>query len=190
MGLVDGLIGSGLSVFGMIKGAQAGKRLQDAQEGVLSRQNSLADWYNNQSNKSFFDTQAAQSGLARIRDQYKNSLDHINSNGVQAGATTEAKVAAKSSLQDSYNKSLSNLVGYGTQYQNNMKRAYGGTLQGLYQGNYATYMPAVQSWGNLAGKGAQIAQNGFSSMDLGNRLTKSQKTTLEDAATFGGLAVM
>ena len=166
MGLVDGLIGSGLSIFGMAKGAKAGRQLQNAQEGVLGRQNSLADWYNNQSNKSFFDTQAAQSGLARIREQYKQSLANVNNQGVQGGATTEAKVAAKSSLQDSYNKSLSNLVGYGTQYQNNMKRAYGGTLQGMYQGNNATYMPAIRSWGNLANKGADIAQKGFASMEL------------------------
>ena len=166
MGLIDGLIGSGLSIFGMIKGAQAGRRLQNAQEGVLNQQKSLADWYNNQSNTNFFDTMAAQSGLARIREQYRNSLNHINSNGVQAGATTEAKVAAKTSLQDAYDKTLSNLVGYGTQYQNNMKKAYGGTLQGLYQGNYATYMPAVRSWGNLAGAGANIAQNGFATMEI------------------------
>ena len=169
MGLIDGLItggiGAGTSIFGMIKAAQAGKRLQDAQEGVINQQQGLANWYNNQSNKDFFDTQAAQSGLARIRDQYKDSLDRTNSQGVQGGATTEAKVAAKSALQNSYNNTLSNLVGYGTQYQNNMKRAYGGQLQGLYAGNEAAYMPAVRSWGNLADTGGQLASKGFSSVD-------------------------
>jgi hypothetical protein len=155
-GLIGSLVGAGTGIFGMIKAAQAGKQLQEANQGVLNQQSDLANWYNDQSNKSFFDTASAQSGLARIRDQYKQNLAEVNNKGVQGGATDEAQIAAKTSLQDNYNNTLSNLVGYGTQYQNNMKRAYGGALQGLWQGNTATYMPQIQSWGNLANNGFNL----------------------------------
>lgn len=174
MGLVDGLLGAGMGIFGMAKAASANKKLQSAQESVLGKNKSLANWYDKQSNTDYFDTTAARSGLARIRTQYDKGLATSNQAGVQAGATTEAKIANKASMQDSYNRALSNMTGYGTQYQTNMKRAYGNELTNLYNGNNAAYKPAVDSWGNLAKSGWDIAGKGLSNSELLQNIGKKK----------------
>ncbi|MCD6399062.1 MAG: hypothetical protein J7L08_04030 [Candidatus Aenigmarchaeota archaeon] len=165
MGLIDGLIGAGTSLYGMYKGAQAGKKLTKETEDILNRNKSLADWYNTESNRDYFDTEAAKSGLARIREQYNAAQNRNAASGVQKGATTEAKVASDTALQDSYNRALANMTGYGTQYQTNMKRAYGGELGNLYKGVNMAYRPAVDAWGNVVKGGLGVAERGFSNAD-------------------------
>lgn len=164
MGLLDGLIGTFVGLHGMNKAAQAQKQLEGKQSGIIGNESSLSNWYNKQSNTDFLDTAAAKSGLANIREQYKQGLANANNQGVQAGATTEAKVAAKTGLQNSYNSTLSNLVGYGTQYQNAMKRRYEGTLGRLYGMNNALYQPKIQGYQNLAKTGFDTAAKGFAGM--------------------------
>ena len=161
MGLLDGLIGTFTALYGQNKAAKAQTQLEGAQRGQLSSEQGLSNWYNQQSNTDFLDTSAAKSGLAKVRTQYKDMLDQGNSNMAAGGATSEAKVALKSGLQKNYNSAVSNLVGYGTQYQNAMKRAYGGTLGTIYGMNKQLYQPKIDSYTNLAQQGWKAAEKGF-----------------------------
>jgi len=166
MGVIDGLIGAGMGIYGMAKGASAAKELQNEQSKVLEKNKSLADWYDRESNTNYLDTAAGSSGVQKIQDMYKENLAATNASGVSAGATSEQKIASKSALQKNYNDSISNMTGYGTQYQNNMKSAYGNQLQSIYKGNQQMYEPSIQSWGNLASSGFDVAGKGFANSKL------------------------
>ena len=162
MGLLDGLIGVFTGLHGGRKAAQAQTQLDNAQKGVIDSTKGLSNWYNQQSNTDYLDTAAAKSGLANVRDQYKKTLAQGNSNMAAGGATTESKVALKTGLQKDYNGTVSRLVGYGTQYQNAMKRAYGGTLGTIYGINKQQYQPKIDSFTNLSQQGWTTAEKGFS----------------------------
>lgn len=153
------------SAYGQVKKAQADKKLQSMQEGVNAKMNSLSDYYNAESSKDFFDTDVAQSTIAKIKDQYKESLDTNKSNAVKGGLTAEAQVANQTSLQDKYNDALVKLSGYGTQYRDNMKGNYERSLGGLYSNNLNTYGPASQSWGNFSANAGQVAGSAIESTD-------------------------
>lgn len=161
MGLLDGLIGTFVGLHGMNKAAQAQRQLEGAQQAQIAAEKGLGDYYNQQANTDYLNTAAAKSGLAKVRDQYKQTLADANSNMAAGGATDEAKVALKSGLQKGYNQTLSNLVGYGTQYQNAMKQAYGGTLSSLYNMNKELYQPKINSATNSAAAGWSAAEQGF-----------------------------
>jgi len=162
---IAGLAAQGV---GMYQKAQANKKLQEKQEGINNRMQSLTDWYEGEASKDFMDTEIAQSTLGRIRDQYKEALEVGGDNMAKMGSTAESKVAHKGLLQDKYNKTVSNLAGYGTQYKRNLNRDYSRQLSGLFANNAATFGPEVQSWdnflnnaGNLTGASVQAGDWDF-----------------------------
>ncbi len=132
-------LGSG--IFGAKKGVDAGKELDAAtqeainsQQGINSKNQEIADWYNSEASKDYMDTDVAQSTLGKIREQYKNSVETSASNAARGGATAEARVATKGKLNEGYNSVLNNMVGYGTQYKNSMKQGYSNQLSKVNQG--------------------------------------------------------
>lgn len=180
MGLLDGLIGAYVGLHGQSKAAQAQTQLDQAQQAQISGEQNLGNYYNQQASTDYLNTSAAKSGLAKIRDEMKSALAQGQSNMAAGGATDESKVALKTGLNKNYNQAVSNLVGYGTQYQNAMKQAYGGTLGTLYAMNRGLYEPRVQSYTNLAQSGWNAAEKGFA--DAAGNIPKDAKSAASLAA--------
>ena len=159
------LAGLAMSAYGMYKKNQADNELQAKQEGVNQRYSDLTDWYEGESSKDFLDTEVAQSTLGNIREKYKEALETGDNNAAKGGLTAESKVAQKGVLQEKYNDVLRNLTGYGTQYKQNLKRDYSGSLSKLYGSNQSTYGPESESWGNFMNNANGVTSSAIETTD-------------------------
>lgn len=133
---------------GMVQKSKADKRMKANLEANQAKQQSLADWYNAESNKDFLDTELSQSILSKATEQYKKALEVSGGNAAKSGATAESKVAMQGEIAGRYNEMLNQLSGYGTQYKANMKKDYGNWLGDITRGQTGIDMMQSGSWGN------------------------------------------
>ena len=162
IGLIASLASAG---YGMYKQSQASKEARGAMDEQNARMNDLSSWYNAESSKDFLDTEVAQSTLGRIREQYKKGVETNASNAARGGATAEAKVANKASLNEKYNQVLNNMVGHGTQYKLNLKKGYSDALGKLASGQNSMNMADVASWQNMTANAGESAVDILGSTD-------------------------
>lgn len=163
IGLAISAASSGYSAY---KKNKASNDLRNSQRDVLNRSKSLADYYQSEANKDFFDTDAARGAVDRLTKQYKDSVKKSADKVSKSGATQESKVATKASYLDKYNQALSNIAGYGANYKNNMNKSYEGVLKGLYSGNDTVYGRDVQSYGNLQNNSFNALSQSLGQFDL------------------------
>jgi len=146
---IPALIALGISAasaaYGAYKKSEASKDLKEKQSGVNEKMSSLNSFYEGEAERDYMDTSVAKSTISRLKDQYKTANKTADSNNVKGGGTQEAVIATKSKNNEAYNRSLSNMVGYGTQYQENMRRGYSNGLQSLYNNNENLYGKDVRA---------------------------------------------
>lgn len=131
------MIGAGTQLIGTIAGlwgsARANKKYDKELDGMIGkRERDLATTFNNDYSRDFFDTDVAKSSLRTMTDNYNKQLKTTESQMAGAGATEEAKIAGRTSANETYNQGLNKLTGYGTQYRDNLKRDYETQLRDLF----------------------------------------------------------
>lgn len=165
IGLAALAISAAVTGYGMYKKGQANKKAQAEIDKQNREYGKLSSWYDAESSKDFMDTDVAKSTLGKINAQYKKGIEINASNAARGGATAEAQVANKAALNEKYNNVLNNMVGYGTQYQSNLKKEYGNALTTMASGQNAYNFGNVQGWGNIAGNAGEAFANTAGSTD-------------------------
>ena len=151
--------------YSQYKKGQANKKAQGALNAQNAEMRGLSSWYDAEASKDFMDTDVAKSTLSKIRSQYKKGIDTNASNIARGGGTVEAEVANKATLNEKYNDVLSNMVGYGTQYKQNMKKGYSDVLTGLYSNQNMANFGNAQGWATTANNAGQAFANTMGSTD-------------------------
>lgn len=164
--LVIAGISAAASLYATKKKADASKKLRSEQTDVLNRQKSLADYYNSEAQRDFFQTELGRGAIDRIRQQYKEATKKNADKISKSGATQESKVATQAANLDKYNQAVGRIAGYGANYKNNMNKSYEGILTGLYKGNDGVYGRDVQSWGNLQNNSFNALSQGLGELDF------------------------
>jgi len=116
-------------VSNMVQKKKASKQMKKDNEALLDKQASLADWYEAEANRPITETSQGKSVLSVAAKNYKDAIDRSEGQSVASGGTTEAAVATKGNLMESYNSVLNSMLGAGTEYQLGMKKEYQNALQ-------------------------------------------------------------
>jgi hypothetical protein len=108
----------------------------------------------------FMNTALGKQMIESLRRQYSDALKRNVSGGLKAGSTEESKLAASSSINDAYAKSLANIAAVGTQYRSHVLSRAQDLKNAARNRKYGTDMAMLgaenESALNLADNGAKI----------------------------------
>jgi len=150
------VIAGGVGLLGKIGGLFGSRKDNKKHERefgnlIQGKKNEVAGIFDQQLNQDFLDTDVAKSALNRINETMQGSLQR--NEGVMAGATDEAKIAGRTAVNKTYNESLSNLTGLGTQYRDSMRQQKMQAMMGLFgmeaQNMKDTHEQKQETWKNL-----------------------------------------
>ena len=142
-------LAAGTTIYGEQKKGQVDEQLKQEQEKLMKQQKELGDKWSAESSKDFLDTEAGSSAMKKLNTQLKEQLSIGKNNAVRGGQTSEAQIANKGMVQDSYNKVLNDIVAGGTRYKMNMGDRYGNALQQMMAGNQNWYGGQSAGYGNM-----------------------------------------
>jgi hypothetical protein len=162
MAAIQGGVGLLGKIGGLIGSASANKKHERAFGGLLeNKKNEVAGIFDQQLNQDFLDTDVAKSALNRINETMQGSLQRNES--AMAGATDEAKIAGRTAVNKTYNESLSNLTGLGTQYRDSMRQQKMQAMMGLFgmeaQNMKDTHEQKQETWKNLMANSNDTGKN-------------------------------
>lgn len=112
---------------------QAAKQRKRYENQLQGRVDDLNEWFNREYYRDFLDTDIARSSIRGLMQQQDRQLEAINNAAAQGGATAESNIAAKGKLNEGFADAIARLLGYGTQYKNDLRSQYDYRLQSLYQ---------------------------------------------------------
>lgn len=162
----------------MVQKNKASKQMRKDNEALLEKQNSLADWYESESNRDITETEQGKSLLSIAQSNYKDAIQRAESKAAITGGTTESAIAEKGNAIESYNELLNRMLGAGTEYRLGMKKEYQNALQTMGANQFNMNAMQLASSGNaLANSSAalgSIAANTdwasiFGNMDVGSQ---------------------
>lgn len=114
--LVAGGLSLGANLFAQSRGHQATKKYNQYMGNMMDRREAdIEGWFNKDYYQDFMNTDAARSVLSRLRSQYGDMIEGMDSSAIKSGATSEGKTAKKSEMAKRYAEALNNMVGYGMQ---------------------------------------------------------------------------
>lgn len=165
-------IGLGTSLLGgLFGGIGARKQARKAEKQLQERKDNLNNWYAQEKNTNYLDTDAARSTLALLRRQNKRQMEALNNNAVKAGTSDEAKVAAAGRLNDSYADAVSRIAGMGTQYKDNLRRDYMNRMDSLDNALFNVQMGKAQAMNDTIGATTGAVSGLLSAYGLGGKKT-------------------
>jgi hypothetical protein len=157
--LAIGSVVSGL--FGTIGSARANNKID---EQLRRRRSELDTWYDKEYNTPFLDTTQGKSAIQTLRTQYDDMMKKTAQNNAISGASDEMKVATADKAQRGYADSINKIAGYGTEYQDAIRREYTGQKIGLDNLEAQNLQGKSQNWSNLMSN-AMNAGIGFAQAD-------------------------
>lgn len=183
-------VGLGTSLLGgLFSGIGSRKQTRLAEKQLQQRKTDLNNWYAQEKNTDYLDTDAARSTLALLRRQNKRQMQALNNNAVKAGTSDEAKVAAAGRLNDSYADAVSRIAGMGTQRQDNLRRDYMNRSESLDNALFNTQMQKGQAMSDMIGTTSQAVGGLLSAYGLGGTKAKSVADTPAGRAAAARSAV-
>lgn len=126
---------------------KAGKERQQYQNQLQGRVDDLNSWFESEYNKDFMNTDMAKSSIASLNRQADRNLDQMTNAASFGGMTQEGQIASRGKLNETYADAITKLLGYGTQYKNNVRSQYDYRLQSLYQPMDALQQQRIADWG-------------------------------------------
>ena len=148
LALLLGGLGLGMKAFGQSQSAGLQKKYDELLQGRMSDVESV---FNKEYNKDFFQTDVAKSTVKALQDRMKLESDKLKQTSVRTGATPESKIASKGELQKGYGEVMSKLLGYGTNYKNQLRQRRDYLMNNLFGLEGENIKGQQDSWGNFGG---------------------------------------
>jgi hypothetical protein len=101
-------------------------------------------------NANYLDRADSQAVLREVREQNKEQMASLNTEGVKRGMTDEAKIAAAGQLNKAYANVVSRLGAVGAQYRDRARERMRGTQQQMAGLEYNTAMAQAKGIGDAA----------------------------------------
>lgn len=101
-------------------------------------------------NSNYIDRADSQAVLREVKEQNKEQMASLNTEGVKRGMTDEAKIAAAGQLNKNYANVVSRLGAVGAQYRDRARERMRGVQRELSGVEYNTTMAQAQGIGNAA----------------------------------------
>lgn len=162
----------------------------------MKRKNQM--WFDKEYNTNYLDTDEAKSYLRNMVDQVKTAAKDQDSKGAITGASAEKSVAMKDRMGENYNRSVTNLAGFGTRRKDRAMDKFmdkDGQIDVLKLSNI---MQQSQNWNQFAqnaqGAGQNMLMSNTSGEEsggdifglLGSLLKKKQGNSLSPSLTEWG----
>ena len=152
-------------------------RIQNARDFAQRRNdaNDIAKYMN------FMDTAAGQSLVTEIRNNYRDTLKGLNSNGMKRELTGEARLANQAQAAENYATQLGELAKTSGMYGLNALNMYNNAKSNAYKSNIennrAMASLDMQSASNLSKNSAQALKSALEGFDLDNLLKQGVNGT-------------
>ena len=141
------IIGAAFQTVGTIaSNARQNKALNQQKESL----NKLKAEDRAELNSNYIDRADSQAVLREVREQNKEQMASLNTEGVKRGMTDEAKIAAAGQMNKAYANVVSRLGAVGAQYRDRARERLRGLEREEAGLNYNTAMAQAQGIGNAA----------------------------------------
>jgi hypothetical protein len=138
----------GMQAFGQSKSAGLQKEYDERLQG---RMDATESEFSKNYNKDFFNTDVAKSTVKALQDRMKVESDKLKQTAVRTGATPESSIAAKGELQEGYGETMNKLLGYGTNYRDQLRQRRDYLMNNLFNLEGQNIQSKQQSWANFGG---------------------------------------
>ena len=160
--LIASLLSTGVSIWQQDESnKEAGKARQDYQNQLQGRIDDLNSWFNAENSKDFLDTDVARSSIRGLMGQQDRQLDALNNASAAGGATAETNIASKGKMNENFGDAIAKLLGYGTQYKQNLRSQYDYRLSSLYNPMDQLQQSRINDWTtnsqNITNAGSSVA---------------------------------
>lgn len=146
-GFWGAIIGAALTVAGTVASNVRQNKANKEQKRALGEQ--LAE-DRAEVNSNYIDRADSQALLREVREQNKEQMASLNTEGVKRGMTDEAKIAAAGRLNKGYANVVSRLGAVGAQYRDRARERMRGTRQQMATMDYNTSMAQAKGIADAA----------------------------------------
>ena len=153
-----------MQAYGQSKSAALQKQYDQQLQG---RMNDVENIFSKNYNKDFFSTDVAKSTVKTLQDRMKLESDKLSQTAVKTGATPESKIAAKGELQKNYGEAMTKILGYGTNYKDQLRQRRDYLMNNLMNMQGQNLQGQQQNWANFGGNVAGSMGTLFEALGLG-----------------------
>jgi len=139
--------------FGLAGSANDNNKLNSM---IANKQRDITSLFNEQSSTDFADTELGASQVRSMKDLYQKQVAQADQSLASTGATTEAKIGARSKAAENYNEALNKLTGYGMSYRDSLRRDYQGQLNSMFNMQLQQQAGKQNTWGAIMTNAAQL----------------------------------
>lgn len=150
------LVGTGASIFGKSKEAQARRKFD---KWVTNQSNKLESWYAKEKNTDYLDTAEGKSISEGLKKTLKDQSKKRKEGAIKTGGSHEAEVASKEKAYESLGDSFRKLAGMGTQRKANLRREYMQQKSNLDNIKMGNMQGKANSWSTFANNAGSVAGN-------------------------------
>lgn len=147
LGFWGAIIGGAFQAIGTVAANARQNKAMQGQRKALGQQ--LAE-DRAEANANYIDRADSQAVLREVREQNKEQMASLNTEGVKRGMTDEAKIAAAGQMNKAYANVVSRLGAVGAQYRDRARERMRGTQQQMAGLEYNTAMAQAKGIGDAA----------------------------------------